>query len=117
MIRPHRKINTKSRTSDLLPVAKNIPYTYKNILDKLEHKHASTWFRANVIATQAKNNYRNEYERLYSVLNSVVPALRPADMDRLKNRSATLEKLFEEATFTDYSINRNTNLSKRTMNI
>ena len=88
-----------------LTATKRIPYTYDKIMKAYHEKHASIHFRNNLLKSQARANYHNEYDRISGILNDTV--LGHGDKQRLLDRKQELQGLFSKSHTTDYN-----NLSK-----
>ena len=80
---------------------KRIPYTLDKIMKAYHEKHASIHFRNNLLKSQARANYHNEYDRISGILNDTV--LRHGDKQRLIDRKQELQGLFSKSHPTDYN--------------
>ena len=74
---------------------KRAPTTMEQIMKRLATKQASIQFRHDILASQQRINYRNEYDRLASVLAHNLTHGH-VDYQRLKNRQEELKKLHKQ---------------------
>ena len=63
--------------------------------EKVEKKIASAQFRKNILESQKRNNYRNEYDRITGALQN--KNITPAEARNLKNRRKDLKKLAKQS--------------------
>ena len=63
--------------------------------EKVEKKIASAQFRRNILESQKRNNYRNEYDRITGALQN--RNITPAEARNLRNRRKDLKKLAKQS--------------------
>jgi len=79
-----------------VPRMTKAPITMAQILEKLKMKHASVHHRNEILSTQRRVNYVNEYDRLAGLLSHNITRGH-VDYNRLKNRQAELRRLYEQS--------------------
>ena len=76
-------------------------------MKRLATKQASIQFRHDILASQQRVNYMNEYDRLASVLSHNI-TLGHVDYQRLKSRQTELKKLnqqsFQDSPYGEHAI-------------
>ena len=79
-----------------IPHMKTAPITMEQIMKRLAVKQASIQFRHDILASQQRINYVNEYDRLASILAHNLTHSH-VDYKRLKNRHEELKKLHQQS--------------------
>ena len=79
-----------------LPKMSRPPITMEQIMKRLATKQASIQFRHDILASQQRVNYMNEYDRLASVLSHNT-TLGHVDYQRLKSRQTELNNLYQQS--------------------
>ena len=79
-----------------VPRMTKAPITMEMILKELAMKHASVHHRNEILATQHRLNYMNEYNRLAGLLSQNITHGH-VDYNRLKNRQAELRRLYDQS--------------------
>ena len=74
-------------------------YSYENMMKRHTLKHASIQFRNDLLKSQARAMYQNEYDRVNSMLNNHLLNNTHPDYERLVNRRSELKKLAERALY------------------
>ena len=74
-------------------------YSYENMMKRHTLKHASIQFRNDLIKSQARALYQNEYDRVNSMLNNNLLKNTHTDHNRLVNRRTELKKLVQGALY------------------
>ncbi len=70
-----------------------VPFQYKDIMKDFADKHASIQFRNDLLLRQRNANYVGEHNRITGVLDTLVPGMHDASIERLRNRQANLARL------------------------
>ena len=91
MAPPRRRRSKSDERKPELIQPRRIPHSYHNIMERHHRRHASIQFRNDLLKSQARANYHNEYDRLTGILNNTV--LKHGDKERLMNRKEELKKL------------------------
>ena len=74
-------------------------YSYENMMKRHTLKHASIQFRNDLLKSQARAMYQNEYDSVNSILNNHLLNNTHTDYERLVNRRSVLKKLAERALY------------------
>ena len=83
------------KSKSKLPKAVNIPakYSYQNMMKNHELKHANIQFRNDMLKARANAAYKNEYDRINSILHNHILHNSSPSLDTLNER----KRLFKEA--------------------
>lgn len=94
------------KSKSKLPKAVNIPekYNYQNMMKKHELKHANIQFRNDLLKARANAAYKNEYDRINSMihnhtLNNVHPSY-----DTLVQRKEHLKRLASDGLYPQHEL-------------
>ena len=87
-----RKKENEITFGKLLDVNLNPEQTKEPLVEK---KIASAQLRKNILESQKRNNYRNEYDRITGALQN--KNITPAEARNLKNRRKDLKKLAKQS--------------------
>jgi len=86
------------KSKSKLPKAVNIPakYSYQNMMKNHELKHANIQFRNDMLKARANAAYKNEYDRINSILHNHILHNSSPSLDTLNERKDYLKKLVSD---------------------
>lgn len=91
-----RRSKSVGKEQQLIQPAR-VPHSYHKLMERHQRRHASIQFRNDLLKSQARANYHNEYDRLTGILNNTV--LGHGDKERLMNRKDELKRLAQASFY------------------
>ena len=94
------------KSKSKLPKAVNIPakYSYQNMMKNHELKHANIQFRNDMLKARANAAYKNEYDRINSILHNHILHNSSPSHDILNERKDYLKKLVSDGLYPQHEL-------------
>ena len=96
----------RSKSKGQLPKAVNIPakYSYQNMIKNHELKHANIQFRNDLLKARANAAYKNEYDRINSMIhNHLLNKVHPS-YELLNQRKEHLKRLASDGLYPQHEL-------------
>ena len=96
----------RSKSKGPLPKAVNIPekYSYQNMMKKHELKHASIQFRNDLLKARSNAAYKNEYDRVNSMIHNHILNNSHPSIDTLNHRKEHLKRLASDGLYPQHEL-------------
>lgn len=96
------------KKADSNPITRpvNIPakYNYEHLMKRHELKHASINFRNNLLQSRSNAAYRNEYDRVNSMLHNHLLSQSSPEYGRLVKRKEDLKRLASQGLYPQHEL-------------
>ena len=79
-------------------------YSHQNVMKRHEQKHASINFRNNLLQSRANAAYKNEYDRVNSMLHHHLLSQSSPEYSRLTQRKDNIKKMVGQGLYPQHEL-------------